>query len=150
MDKKKMILIASSGGHYQQICMLKSLEDKYRLIVVTEKTQINYEADYYLKQVNRKERFWYCKMFNNTLKSIKILLLIRPNVIVSTGALAVIPMLALGKLFGVKVIFIESFAKTKTGTMTGKLVYKFADLFIVQWESLLEVYPKATFGGGIY
>ena len=29
-------------------------------------------------------------------------------------------------------------------------MYKFADLFIVQWETLKKVYPNAVYGGGIY
>lgn len=32
-------------------------------------------------------------------------------------------------------------------TITGRLVYKFADLFIVQWESMLKIYPKAIYRG---
>ena len=37
-----------------------------------------------------------------------------------------------------------------TKTITGRLIYKFADLFIVQWESMLELYPEATYGGWIF
>ena len=37
-----------------------------------------------------------------------------------------------------------------TKTITGQLVYKFADLFIVQWESMKELYPNSTYGGWIY
>ena len=35
-------------------------------------------------------------------------------------------------------------------SLTGRLVYPFADLFLVQWESLLELYPKAKYVGGIF
>ena len=41
-------------------------------------------------------------------------------------------------------------ANISTKTITGKLIYKFADLFIVQWEEMLELYPKAILGGSIY
>ena len=46
--------------------------------------------------------------------------------------------------------FIETFANITSKTITGSLVYKFADLFIVQWESMLKLYPKAEFGGWIF
>ena len=52
--------------------------------------------------------------------------------------------------FGKKLIFIESYAKVKTPTLTGKLLYPFADRFYVQWRELLEYYPKAQYVGGIY
>ena len=56
----------------------------------------------------------------------------------------------LQKLFKKKIIFIESFAKLNSPTLTGKLVYKFADQFYVQWEEMLAVYPNAIYRGGIY
>ena len=53
-------------------------------------------------------------------------------------------------MFGSKIIYIETFANRNSKTSTGKLVYKFADLFIVQWEEMLNLYPKAKLGGSIY
>ena len=45
---------------------------------------------------------------------------------------------------------IETFANSETKTLSGKLIYPIADTFIVQWESMLELYPKAIYGGWIY
>ena len=70
--------------------------------------------------------------------------------IISTGVLATVPLCLVCKLFGKKLIFIESYAKVKTPTLTGKLLYPFADRFYVQWQELLEFYPKARYVGGIY
>jgi hypothetical protein len=52
--------------------------------------------------------------------------------------------------FGTKIIFIETFANRNSKTLSGKLIYPIANLFIVQWESMLKLYPKAKFGGWIY
>ena len=89
-------------------------------------------------------------MMANTLKSIKIFFKERPDVIISTGALSTIPMCVFAKVLKKKIIFIESFAKVTSPTLTGKLIYKFADQFYVQWEQMKECYPKAIFKGGIY
>lgn len=75
---------------------------------------------------------------------------IRPQVIVTTGTHTAVPMCYLAKLFGKKVIFIETFANSKTKTKAGSMVYPIADVFIVQWESMLKLYPKAILGGWIY
>ena len=56
----------------------------------------------------------------------------------------------LGKLFGSKIIFIETFANSESKTLSGKMIYPIANLFIVQWEEMLNLYPKATYGGPIY
>ena len=49
-----------------------------------------------------------------------------------------------------KLIFIETFANNSSPTKAGKIIYKFADHFIVQWESMLDYYPNAIYGGWIY
>ena len=59
-------------------------------------------------------------------------------------------MCCIGKIFGSKIIYIETFANSESRSQAGRLIYKFADLFIVQWEGMLKLYPKATYGGWIY
>ena len=61
-----------------------------------------------------------------------------------------IPLCILMKLRRKKLIYIESFAKITSPTKTGKLLYKYADQFYVQWKSMLKVYPNAIYLGGIY
>ena len=151
---KKICFIASSGGHFEQLMMLRPLMEKYNSFVVTEKTNY-YVANndlhfYYLKQVNRHEVNFIPYMIINTIKTINIFVKERPDVVISTGALATIPRCGLAKLFRKKIIFIESFAKVNSPTLTGKLVYKFADQFYVQWEDMKEFYPDAICKGGIY
>ena len=61
-----------------------------------------------------------------------------------------IPICILAKLFRKKLIYIESFAKVTTPTETGKFLYKYADRFYVQWDSMKKFYPNAICLGGIY
>ena len=56
----------------------------------------------------------------------------------------------LGWIFRRKVIYIESYAKRTSKTMAGKMIYPIATTFIVQWETMLKLYPKAKYFGGIY
>lgn len=152
--KLKICFAASSGGHYEQLMMLKPLMEEYDSFVVTEKTKYKAKAKgektYYLNQVNRKEKMFLFSMIINLLKSVKIYVKEKPDVIICTGVLAMIPLCFIAKLCGKKLIYIESFAKVTSATQTGKLLYKFADRFYVQWESMLEIYPKAIYMGGIY
>lgn len=151
---KKICFAASSGGHFEQITMLKPLMEKYDSFTITEKTlykaSIKNEKMYYLHQVNRKEWNFLLWMLINALKSLWIFIKEKPDIVISTGVLAMIPMCLIAKLFGKKVIFIESFAKVTSPTETGKLMYKFADQFYVQWKPMLQFYPKAIYLGGIY
>ena len=146
---------ASSGGHYEQLILLKPLIEKYKSFILTEATNytittIKDRRCYFLKQVNRKEVFFPMKMILNTFKSFAIFCKENPDIIITTGVLATIPICIIAKVFRRKIIYIESFAKIDTPTMTGRLLYKFADQFYVQWEELLKYYPNAIYKGGIY
>lgn len=152
--RKKVCFAASSGGHFEQLSMLKPLMDEYDSFVVTEKTAykatIKGEKMYYLHQVNRKELTLLIWMIVNAIKSLKMVIIEKPDVIITTGVLAMIPLSLLVKLFGGKLIYIESFAKISSPTETGKFLYKYADQFYVQWEQMKKFYPDAVYLGGIY
>lgn len=154
MKNIKIAFAASSGGHYEQLMMLRPLMDKYDSFIVTEKTRYTPEVKgvkmYYLEQVNRKEITSILKMIVNLIKSIRIVIKEKPNMIICTGVLAMVPLCLLCKIYGGKLIYIESFAKVTSPTITGKFLYKYADQFYVQWESMKEVYPNSIFLGGIY
>ncbi len=150
----KIIFAASSGGHLEQLLMLKPLMEKYDSVLVTEKTdysagKLNVKT-YYLKQINRKEIFFIPKLIGNSFRSLRIIIKERPKVMITTGVLAIIPLALLMKLMGGKLIYLESFAKVTSSTLSGKLLYKYSDQFYVQWEEMLKLYPKAIYKGGIY
>ena len=68
--------------------------------------------------------------------------------IFSTGSEIALPAFLLGKfLFRSQVVYIECFTRTETLSLTGKIVYSFSDLFLVQWKELAAAYPKALFQG---
>lgn len=150
----KMCFTSSSGGHFEQLVMLAPLMKKYNSIIVTEK--INYKVAIdgcpvlYVPQINRTDKLFVFKFAVNFFKSFFIVLKNRPDLTVSTGALASIPIMIWTKVFGGKVIYIESFAKIDTPNISGKIAYKFADQFYIQWENLRQFYPNAIYKGGIY
>ena len=125
-NKKKICLISSSGGHFEQLLMLRKLSEEFEIFIVTEKTKYNKKdkkINHYLLQVNRKEPLFIIKMIGNLIKSLYIYAIEKPDVIISTGVLTTIPMLFIGHAFHKKVIYIESFAKIPSPTKTGKLIY---------------------------
>lgn len=153
---KKVMFISSVGGHLTQLLELKKLFKEYDYVLVTEKTDVTkdmkdkYNMEY-LVYGSREYLFAYIFKFSyNIMKSLYLFIKYRPNVIVTTGAHTSVPMCYIGRLFGRKVIFIESYAKRTSPTLSGRLVYPIATTFIVQWETMLEHYPKAKYFGGIY
>jgi len=146
----KICLISSSGGHYEQLKTLASLSNNNDVFWVTEDTEYASKADYYLIQTGMKDKLFPMKMLMNVFKTLNIWYRERPDFIITTGTMIVLPMAFIAKVLKKKLIYIETFARVYDGTRTGKLMYKYADLFIIQWESLQEIYPKAIYGGSIY
>lgn len=150
---KKVIFVSSSGGHLSEILKLEPLFKEYNYLLVTENTVVtenlkdSYNIDF-LKYGPNKNKIKYVGVFiYNIIKSIKILLKFKPDTVISTGAQVGGIMCFFAKVFNKKVIYIESLAKVNSLSTTGKMVYKFADKFYVQWKCLEEKYPKAEYLG---
>lgn len=156
--KKKVMFISSTGGHLNELLQLSPLFEKYNYTIITEKDKINENLKekfpnrvYYLPYGTRTHLLSYIfKYIYLCLKTVYLYFKIRPKVIVTTGTHTAGPMCYLGKIFGSKIIYIETFANTNKKTATGRLIYPIADLFIVQWEEMLKLYPKAKLGGSIF
>ena len=137
MSKKeiKICLVGSSGGHLNHLYLLKPFwQDKNRLWVTFDKEDA--------QSILSNEKCYYCYFPTNRN--------IKPDVIISSGAAVAIPFFYLGKIFGAKTVYIEVFDRVDGPTMTGKIVYPVTDRFIVQWEEMKKVYPKAINLGGIF
>ena len=89
-------------------------------------------------------------LFVNIFICLFVYLKFHPDYVVTTGAHVGGVMALISKIFGSKIIYIETFANITNKTITGKLVYKFADHFIVQWKSMLDLYENAEYGGWIF
>lgn len=174
--EKKIIYISSMGGHLKELLALKKSMKHFKSYIVTEKTDatsflkdlqktennkstnncnndndIFFEEVYYLPYGTKKNIFKYFIIFLMMIfKSIYILLKIRPKAIVTTGTHTAVPICYIGKIFGVKIVYIETFANITTKTLAGKIIYPIADKFIVQWESMKKLYPKSEYFGGVF
>ena len=156
--RKKVLFISSTGGHLSELLQLKPLFKKYEYNIITEKDKANIKLKeeygdklYFLPYGTRAKMVSYIFKYSYLcLKTIYLYFKIRPKVIVTTGTHTAGPICVLGKIFGSKVVYIETFANANKKTATGRLIYPIADLFIVQWEEMLKIYPKAIYGGSIY
>ena len=148
----KICLVGSSGGHLAQLYMLKPCWEKYdRFWVTFNKEDAN--------SLLANEKVYHCyfptnrslkALLFNTKLAYKILKEESPDLIISTGAAVAVPFFYLGKLQRRKLVYIEVFDRVDSGTITGKMVYPVTDLFIVQWENMKKIYPKAINMGSIF
>lgn len=150
-ETQKTCLIYSSGGHYAEIKralngIVFTCAYHVTFAISDNSRQIdNVAKRYFITHPQRK----ILRTLKNAWESFWLLWNERPRFIISTGADVAVPTLVLGKLlFGCKVIFVES-AGDIAPTLTGRLIYPFADLFIVQWPEKLKYFPNAVLSQGV-
>ncbi len=156
--KRSVLFISSTGGHLDELMQLKPMFEKYDYHIITEKTKSNLKLKEqykdkigYLVYGTKLHKFTYVfKLLYNCFKSLYYYIKFHPDYIITTGTHTAGPMCCIGKILGSKIIYIETFANITSKTSTGKLIYHFADHFIVQWPSMKKLYPKAIVGGWIY
>lgn len=154
----KVLFIASTGGHLSELMQLKPMFNDYDYHLITEKTKTTADLKDvfddkldYLLFGTKDHLFSYIFKFGfNIFKSLILFIKLRPKFIITTGTHTAVPICYIGKLFGSKIIYIETFANIETKTLAGRILYPIADLFIVQWESMLELYPNAVYKGWIF
>lgn len=155
MPKKKICLVSSTGGHFMELMQLLPALEGYHFYIVTEKNPstisiVEKYPHYYLLQQQRRGWMFLFKFTYNIIMSVIYLLKEKPAIVITTGAGASYPTCKCAKMMGKKIIYIESFAKLNNESVTGKMIYPFADKFFVQWPEMLSVYPNAEYHGTVY
>jgi beta-1,4-N-acetylglucosaminyltransferase len=150
-------LISSPGGHLTQILsLLEALEECDVYVITLDFPNMRGVALDGVKEIYRIQLISdYSMKFGLPLTLLKSFFLFfhlflkkRPHLIFSMGSEIALPGFLVGKfLFRSKVVYIESLTRIEDLSLTGKIVYHFSDLFLVQWEKLTQRYPKAGYRG---
>lgn len=160
---------SNEGGHFAQMLALKDLFSKYDTVILTDNERANFNIpalkdvmaiEYAMSFANKRKELTkkkgkkltktsylgaYAGLFMECYATFKKYL---PKVVISTGSNIAVPLCILCKLFGSKFVYIETRAKVYTKTLSGKLIGGMADMVIVQWPEMVDVYKgKARYLG---
>ncbi|MCX6801591.1 MAG: hypothetical protein NT067_00610 [Candidatus Diapherotrites archaeon] len=147
----KICLAASAGGHLTELLQLEAAWKGKEHFYVTDK-----RANGIGLAKKEKTYFVACPIRNpiklaiNFFQALRVFLKEKPDFVVSTGADTAVPFCIIARAFGKKVAFIESFCRIKEPSLSGKIMYKISNLFLVQWKENLEFFPKAEFCGSVF
>jgi UDP-N-acetylglucosamine:LPS N-acetylglucosamine transferase len=147
---KKVLAVASGGGHWKQLILIKSAFSDCNVKYVTtipglpEQEGIsNFEL---VKDSNQTEKLalliTLCQVF-------LIVLNYRPDVVISTGAAPGIWAILIGRLFGAKTIWLDSIANAEQLSLGGKISKKIAHTVLTQWEHLADG-TKIIYRGSVF
>lgn len=136
-NKKKILAIASSGGHWIQLMRLIPAFDGSEVVFVSThsgyKDQVKGAVFHAVTDATRWEKMKLIKM---AFEVRKIISFEKPDIIVSTGAAPGLMAIIWGKLSGRKTIWIDSIANVDRISMSGRIARPFTNLHLTQWEHL--------------
>ncbi len=134
---KKVLFISSSGGHWIEMRRLEAAFDGF------EKCYISTDPSYYqsldegkfyaVPDASMWDKF---RLLGQAIKIFFLLIYIRPNVVISTGAAPGFFGLFFAKKMRIKTIWVDSLANVEQLSLSGQKVKPYADLWLTQWEHL--------------
>ncbi len=134
MKQKKLLAVASQGGHLIQLMRLKPVFDRYDVSYVSNQHREGMDNNFiHIIDANRNSKF---KLIQLLIQMFYIMICNRPDVVISSGAAPGYFALFFGKLLGAKTIWLDSIANAEELSMSGQHAGKFADLWLTQWPEV--------------
>ena len=139
---RRVVAVASGGGHWVQLMRLRGAFDEATVTYVSVRN--SYRKDvrddqfFCIRDATRWNKVGLVIM---AFQLCWILIRCRPHVVVTTGAAPGYFALRLGRLFGARTIWIDSVANVEEMSMAGRLAQRHADLWLTQW-------PQVAASGG--
>jgi UDP-N-acetylglucosamine:LPS N-acetylglucosamine transferase len=141
-----VLAVASGGGHWVQICRLIPAWDGCRVTYVTTEPGFKSKVEAIARErgqtkpdyqvVVEANRWQRVKLVRSLLQMIFILLKVRPDVVVTTGAAPGFFALRLASAMGVRTVWIDSIANAEELSLAGRKAGKHCDLWLTQWQHL--------------
>jgi len=135
--KKKVLLVASHGGHWVQMRKMSPAFEGAEIHYLTTNKGVESEVSpaplSVVPDANLDEKV---RLVFLALKVFWLVLWLRPNIVMSTGAAPGFFALVFGKIFGAKTIWVDSIANVEKMSVSGEKVKSFADLWLTQWPHL--------------
>lgn len=147
----KICLACSAGGHLTELLQVaRNIKGNHKLFFLTYRQKdsegIGFRTEF-VECVTRNP----LTLIKNIIQSFGIIAKEKPDLIISTGAGVAVPAMYWGKLFGAKIVFIETFCMPTQGSLSGRFIYPIADKFFLQWKEVKKHYgKKAEFWGPVF
>lgn len=149
--EKKILSVSSIGGHWIQLLRIsKPLEKQFCVTYMCTHdkcaTMVKGHEFYKIQDFSRWDAY---KIIPTFFRAIKILQIVKPDVVITTGAAPGLVCLLAAKVLGIKSIWIDSVANVEHLSGSGKIACKIADLTYTQWPNLATkdiIYAGNIFG----
>ena len=151
LGRTELLLACSSGGHLMQLLALRpAYEELERVWVTFDKSDVrsllgDERVVYAYGPTNRSIK----NLVRNLVLAWRVIGRVRPRVILSTGAGVAVPFAWIGRLYGARVVFVESLTRIDGPSLSCRMIAPVAERVYVQWPELAETYPRAVYRGAV-
>ena len=146
-----VLLVCSPGGHALQLSLLREAWAEYEAVWVTleaEDTRSLLESEVVVYAHGPTTRN-VPNLFRNLSLAWRLLRVARPQVVVTTGAGIAGPFAWIGRLFGARIVYIESLTRIESASLSGRLIAPVTDRLYVQWPELARSLRRARYAGTV-
>jgi len=148
--KKKVLAVASIGGHWIQLLRIaRPMEERYEMVYVSTHpkcaTMVDGQKFCVTTDFSRSDAW---KLIPSFFKALKTIRQEKPDAILSTGAAPGVVFLLAGKLLGRKTIWVDSIANVEHISASGRIASKFASRTYTQWKHL--AVGKLQYAGDVF
>ncbi len=150
----KLVVGASAGGHANELIRLLDIAEGTLWPETTAYvTTLALTAEVFSKRgkavhvIGESDRKKPLRAVGVMLRSFGLAARLRPDIFVTTGSMPLAVFAIWAKLFGAKVVWIDSVAQIKDLSLSGKIMRHVADLCLAQWPEVAAKYPNVEYAG---
>lgn len=146
-NKKIILAIASGGGHWVQLRRVVPAFAGFEVHFATVNADYARDvADQHFHLIPDATRWSKLGLIKLALRVLWLVLVIRPDFVISTGAAPGYFAIRFGKWFGARTLWLDSIANAEEMSMAGNMVRKYADVWLTQWPHLAKAEGPTFFG----
>lgn len=148
-DRRRVLAVASAGGHWMQLMMLRPAFDHHDVTWLTTLPGLAEQSGatpaHVIPDCNRNTPL---KVAACVAALSRHVLSLRPHVVISTGALPGVLAFALARPFGARTIWVDSIANAEEMSASGRIARRFATHRLSQWLEVARA-EGADYAGSI-
>jgi UDP-N-acetylglucosamine:LPS N-acetylglucosamine transferase len=138
-DRKKILAVSSSGGHWTELLRLRPAFDGHEVVFVTTRADSRDEVPGHRVRIvpdaNAKSRL---RLLVLLVRTFLVVLRERPDIVISTGAAPGYFAIRFGHYLGARTLWLESIANAEELSLSTRLVRRYADLMLTQWQHMAQ------------
>lgn len=133
----KVLAISSGGGHWEELVLLRPALEQFDVEFATTDEDLAVRDGlgriHLIADSNRDRPLQALRTVTDAWRIVRA---VRPDVVVTTGALPGLFALIIARLHGARTIWIDSIANSDKPSMSGNCARFFATAWLTQWEHL--------------